>query len=134
MSAGIPCIGAIIGVSIVPGATTFTRMPSLAHFTASVLVRAMIPALAALYPVDPTDISADLVELAGADALVARAQAHLDADRPVQAIHLAEKVTDTDPDHPGARAVLKAAHERLLADSDNFWETAWLRKQIASYA
>ena len=87
-----------------------------------------------LYPVDPTDVSADLVELAGADALVARAQAHLDADRPVQAIHLAEKVTDTDNDHPGARQVLKAAHERLLADSHNFWETAWLKKQIASYA
>ncbi|MEJ6537357.1 MAG: alkyl sulfatase dimerization domain-containing protein [Mycobacterium sp.] len=87
-----------------------------------------------LYPVDPTDISADLVELAGAEALVARAQAHLDAGRPVQAIALAEKVTDTDADHPGARGVLTAAHERLLTDSNNFWETAWLKKQIASYA
>ena len=87
-----------------------------------------------LYPVDPVDISADLVELAGADALIARAQAHLDAGRPVQAIHLAEKVTDTDPEHSGARGVLKAAHERLLADSTNFWETAWLRKQIADNA
>ena len=52
----------------------------------------------------------------------------------MQAIHLAEKVTDTDRDHAGARQVLKAAHERLLADSNNFWETAWLNKQIASYA
>jgi alkyl sulfatase BDS1-like metallo-beta-lactamase superfamily hydrolase len=86
-----------------------------------------------LYPVDPRDISADLVELAGADALVARAQTHLDADRPVLAIHLAEKVTDTDSGHPGARRVLQKAHERLLNDSNNFWETAWLRKQIASY-
>jgi len=87
-----------------------------------------------LYPVDPTDISADLVELAGADALVARAQAHLDADRPVQAIALAEKVIDTDSEHSGARRVLKVAHERLLADTTNFWETAWLRKQIANNA
>ena len=85
-----------------------------------------------MYPVDPTDISADLVELAGADALVARAHAHLDADRPVQAIALAEKVTDTDPEHSGARGVLKAAHEQLLAGTTNFWETAWLRKQIAN--
>jgi alkyl sulfatase BDS1-like metallo-beta-lactamase superfamily hydrolase len=85
-----------------------------------------------LYPVDPVDVSADLVELAGADALVDRAQAHLDAGRPVQAIHLAEKVTDTDPDHAGARQVLKSAHERLLAGTTNFWETAWLRKQIAN--
>jgi alkyl sulfatase BDS1-like metallo-beta-lactamase superfamily hydrolase len=87
-----------------------------------------------LYPVDPTEISADLVELAGADALVARARVHLDAGRPVQAIALAEKVTDADSEHSGARGVLKAAHERLLTDSNNFWETAWLRKQIASYA
>ncbi|MCX6483933.1 MAG: MBL fold metallo-hydrolase [Mycobacterium sp.] len=87
-----------------------------------------------LYPVDLTEISADLVELAGADALVARARIHLDAGRPVQAIALAEKVTDADSEHSGARGVLKAAHERLLTDSNNFWETAWLRKQIASYA
>lgn len=87
-----------------------------------------------LYPVDPSEVSADIVELAGADALVARAQAHLDAGRPVQAIHLAETVIDTDQEHAGARRVLTAAHERLLADTDNFWETSWLKKQIASYA
>jgi hypothetical protein len=52
----------------------------------------------------------------------------------VQAIHLAEKVTDADSDHAGARDVLKAAHEKLLAGSNNFWETAWLRKQIADNA
>ena len=89
---------------------------------------------AELYPVDPSGVSADLVDLAGADAIVDRAQAHLDAGRPVAGIQLAELVTDTDPDHAGARRVLKAAHERLLADSDNFWETAWLTKQIAGYA
>jgi hypothetical protein len=43
-------------------------------------------------------------------------------------------VTDTDKDHAGARHVLKVAHERLLADSNNFRETSWLKKQIASYA
>lgn len=86
-----------------------------------------------LYPVDPAEVSADLVELAGADPLVARAQAHLDGGRPVQAIQLAELVTDADPENAGAHRVLKAAHEQLLADSDNFWETAWLKKQIASH-
>ena len=87
-----------------------------------------------LYPIDPGDINVDVVELAGADALIVRAQAHLDADRPVEAIHLAEIVAGTDTGHQGARQVLKTAHERLLVDSDNFWETAWLKKQIASYA
>ena len=82
-----------------------------------------------LYPVGLDAVTADVVELAGADALVQRAQAHLAADRPLHAIHLAELVPS---DHPGAREVLRDAHEQLLADSTNFWETAWLKQQIAS--
>jgi glyoxylase-like metal-dependent hydrolase (beta-lactamase superfamily II) len=85
-----------------------------------------------LYPVGPEAVSADLVELAGADALTDRARAHLNDGRPLEAIHLAELVTATD-DHSGARRVLKEAHEHLLADSVNFWETAWLTKQIERY-
>jgi hypothetical protein len=69
-----------------------------------------------------------VVDLAGADALVERARAHLDAGRSLHAIHLAELVS---PDHAGARGVLKEAHESLLAGSANFWETAWLTRQIA---
>ena len=86
-----------------------------------------------LYPVGADAVSADLVELAGADAVVARARAHLQAGRPVQAVHLAEIVTHVEPQHPGARVVLRAAHEALLADSVNFWETAWLTTQITRY-
>ena len=86
-----------------------------------------------LYPVGPESVSADLVELAGADTLATRARAHLDAGRPLQAIHLAEIVMHADPEHRMSRAVLKAAHEVLLADSANFWESAWLTTQIARY-
>jgi alkyl sulfatase BDS1-like metallo-beta-lactamase superfamily hydrolase len=82
-----------------------------------------------LYPVGFDAVTADVVELAGADGLVRRAQAHLAADRPLHAIHLAELVP---ADHPGAREVLREAHEQLLAGSTNFWETAWLKQQIAS--
>ncbi|ORA20070.1 MBL fold metallo-hydrolase [Mycobacterium arosiense] len=81
-----------------------------------------------LYPVGFDSVAADVVELAGADALLERARAHLAADRALQAIHLAELVP---ADHPGARAVLRDAHEKLLASSTNFWESAWLRNQIA---
>ncbi|MCV6969844.1 MBL fold metallo-hydrolase [Mycobacterium bohemicum] len=81
-----------------------------------------------LYPIGFDAVAADIVELAGADALLARARGHLDARRPLQAIHLAELVP---PDHPGARDLLRAAHEALLAASENFWETAWLKNQIA---
>ncbi len=81
-----------------------------------------------LYLVGFDAVTADVVELAGADALVDRARAHLSAGRPVQAIHLAELVP---ADHAGARDVLREAHEKLLADSTNFWESAWLRHQLA---
>lgn len=87
-----------------------------------------------LYPVGPQAVSGDLVELAGADSLAARARVHLDAGHPLKAIHLAEIVTQADPGHEQARAVLKAAHESLLADSVNFWERAWLTAQITRYS
>jgi alkyl sulfatase BDS1-like metallo-beta-lactamase superfamily hydrolase len=80
-----------------------------------------------LYPVGFDAVSADVVELAGADALVERARAHLGAGRPPHAIHLAELAPK---DHPGARHVLRAAHENLLAGHTNFWESAWLTQQI----
>lgn len=81
-----------------------------------------------LYPVGLDAVTADIVELAGSEAVVDRARTHLDAGRPVHAIHLAELV---GPDHPGARDVLRQAHERLLAESTNFWETAWLTNQLS---
>ncbi|OBB94526.1 MBL fold metallo-hydrolase [Mycobacterium sp. 852002-30065_SCH5024008] len=81
-----------------------------------------------LYPVGFDTVAADVVELAGADALVSRAREHLADGRPLQAIHLAELLPS---DHAGARDVLRDAHEKLLAGSTNFWETAWLRNQIA---
>lgn len=84
-----------------------------------------------LYPVGFDAVAADIVELAGADALVVRAREHLAADRPLHAIHLAELVQSA---HAQARAVLRDAHERLLADSTNFWESAWLRSQIAKHS
>lgn len=81
-----------------------------------------------LYPVGFDAVAADVVELAGADALVRRARDHLDAGRPLHAIHLAELVST---DHPEARGVLREAHDRLLAASTNFWESAWLKQQVA---
>ncbi|OOK75972.1 metallo-beta-lactamase superfamily protein [Mycobacterium kansasii] len=80
-----------------------------------------------LYPVGFDAVAADVVELAGADTLLDRARAHLAAGRPVHAIHLAELVPDDQ-----ARAVLRQAHQTLLAESTNFWESAWLKHQIAS--
>src|SRR3984893_8087571 len=81
-----------------------------------------------LYPVGFDAVSADVVELAGADALVDRAREHLGAERPLHGIPLRELVP---ADHAGAREGLKEAHEKLLGDTTNFWKTAWLTEQIS---
>jgi alkyl sulfatase BDS1-like metallo-beta-lactamase superfamily hydrolase len=83
-----------------------------------------------LYPIGPESISADLVDLAGADAIVGRARAALAQGEPLRAIHLAEIVKRVEPHNESAKAVLIAAHEQLLTESTNFWESAWLHKQI----
>ena len=83
-----------------------------------------------LYAVSPVETYGDIVELAGAENLLARAAAHLAEDRPVHAIQLAEPVAREQPDNQRATTILIAAHESLLARSNNFWERAWLTKQI----
>jgi hypothetical protein len=70
------------------------------------------------------------VELAGADALADRARALLEDGDPVNSIRLAEMVTAVQDDHAGAIGVLRGAHELLLEESTNFWESAWLRERI----
>jgi glyoxylase-like metal-dependent hydrolase (beta-lactamase superfamily II) len=80
-----------------------------------------------LYGVPASAVRADLVELAGANAIVERASQRLAAGDALEAIHLAEVV---GREHDGARAVLAAAHRHLLAESTNFWESAWLARQI----
>lgn len=84
-----------------------------------------------LYGVPATAVSADLVELAGADAIVVRAAERLAAGEVLESIHLAELV---GPDHAGARDVLRAAHGQMLEQSTNFWETSWLTRQIERFA
>jgi alkyl sulfatase BDS1-like metallo-beta-lactamase superfamily hydrolase len=86
-----------------------------------------------LYPVPPWSVHPDLVELAGGpDAVAKRACEKLDADAPLEAIHLAEVALAAAPDHRGALVASLAAHERLEAESENFWLTSWLRTRIAT--
>jgi len=83
-----------------------------------------------LYGVAADSVFGDLVERAGADALVESARAHLGAGRPVQALHLTDIVLGTDPAHTAARATAVEAHETLRAGTENFWEKAWLTRSI----
>ena len=86
-----------------------------------------------LYAVPPWSVHPDLVELAGGpDAVAKRAREKLDAGAPLEAIHLTEVALAAAPDHRGALETKLAAHERLEAESENFWLTSWIRKQIAT--
>ena len=85
-----------------------------------------------LYSVPVKSVYRDLVELAGGPSSVAqRAQDALSAGRPIEAVYLAEIALDASPAHRPALEVMIAAHEQLERESENFWLTQWLRKQLA---
>ncbi|NLT29206.1 MAG: MBL fold metallo-hydrolase [Propionibacterium sp.] len=86
-----------------------------------------------LYPIEPEATQAMLVEVAGAEQVLARAGDELDAGRAEQATALAEAVLAADPNHPGARALLVRTHRALLDDpvtANNFWHSGWLKYRI----
>ncbi|MSO88343.1 MAG: MBL fold metallo-hydrolase [Acidimicrobiia bacterium] len=88
-----------------------------------------------LYPVPAAAVAPDLVALAGGiGPMLARAQARIDAGELVEALHLAEIAEQVAPEDPEVIATLLAAHHGLLAEVEgqNFWETGWLRTQIAT--
>jgi alkyl sulfatase BDS1-like metallo-beta-lactamase superfamily hydrolase len=83
-----------------------------------------------LYPVPASAVSGDIVAAAGVDALLAAARSHLDADRPVEALHLTDLVLAAEPHSRPARTLAADATRRLLDASSNFWESAWLRRSL----
>jgi alkyl sulfatase BDS1-like metallo-beta-lactamase superfamily hydrolase len=85
---------------------------------------------AELYAESPRRTESDLLEIAGTPAILERARSLVNAGEPVRAIRLADIVHHAEPDNAEVRRVLITAHETLLHDSANFWETAWLRKRI----
>lgn len=89
-----------------------------------------------LYGVPRSAVNADLVELAGAETLAARARAHVEAGRPLEALHLTDILLGTDPADRAALQVKKTACEHLLiaSGSTNLSETMWLKSEIADAA
>jgi len=86
-----------------------------------------------LYPVPRTAVFAELAGLAGNDALVEHARGHVDAGRPVHAIHLLEIALGGDPRDRGALMTKRAALEQLLEEArplNNAYEMDWLRYRI----
>ena len=86
-----------------------------------------------LYDVPPSDVWAELTELAGGTTvLTERARAHLDAGRPLHALHFTDMVLAEDPSAKDALQVKLGALEQLLAASgrENFSEVRWLEAEI----
>ena len=87
-----------------------------------------------LYPVPPTAVYPEVVELAGADGLVARARAHIEAGEPVRALHLLEIVLLPDGNDPGALKARRDALQILLHRAEtglkNSYEVDWLKYRI----
>lgn len=89
-----------------------------------------------LYDVPQREIHGDLLELAGADALVARARDRADAGEREAALHLLDIVRSADPENASARALAVEVHEALLEEArrfrttGNFWLEGWLEQQL----
>ena len=83
-----------------------------------------------LYNVPQRAIHADLVELAGIEALLERAQQKFQSGEPEQALHLLDIVFTAEPGQQQAVALAIRIHEKLLAETDNFWLSGWLANQI----
>jgi glyoxylase-like metal-dependent hydrolase (beta-lactamase superfamily II) len=89
---------------------------------------------AELYAADPAEATAALAARLDPDEVVALARERLDGGEAATAIRLAEAVLADRDDHRGAKALLLAAHEALLETGDeSFWESGWLRHQIARW-
>jgi glyoxylase-like metal-dependent hydrolase (beta-lactamase superfamily II) len=84
-----------------------------------------------LYPVPQKAVWNDLIEAAGADTLLARAQAHLTAGRPVEALHLTEMLVGCDPANRDALKTQVDAIELLIERGEGayFDEQGWLETE-----
>lgn len=91
-----------------------------------------------LYEVPAWEVWPEVVELAGAEALVAKARAHLEAGRPVHALHLLEIVLGMDGADPGAlearRDALSVLLERAETGLRNSYEIDWLKFRLRDTA
>jgi alkyl sulfatase BDS1-like metallo-beta-lactamase superfamily hydrolase len=86
-----------------------------------------------LYDVPRYELDSELVELAGGpDTLVARAEEHQAAGRPLYALHLTDMALAAEPGNRGALETRLAALELLMERSgdENHSEVLWLTHRI----
>ncbi len=89
-----------------------------------------------LYAVPQRAIHADLLELAGTEALIRRARDKAAAGQREAALHLLDIVLSAEPDDAPARELAIDVHESLLEDArtfrttGNFWLEGWLEHRL----
>ena len=87
-----------------------------------------------LYNVPMNAVYGDIAELAGADALVQKAQKYLSDNKPLEALHLVDIVLEKDADHKLAllnrQAALQTLLEQAKATTNNSYEIYWLNYRI----
>ncbi|MDP6978507.1 MAG: alkyl sulfatase dimerization domain-containing protein [Myxococcota bacterium] len=89
-----------------------------------------------LYSVPQKAIHADLLELAGAQAIIDRAEKKATAGQREEALHLLDIALSAEPGNEAATALSIDVHESLLEDArtfrttGNFWLEGWLEQQI----
>jgi alkyl sulfatase BDS1-like metallo-beta-lactamase superfamily hydrolase len=88
-----------------------------------------------LYPDSAPAALAELVDAAGPDAALDRAEAALARGDAPLAIRLGEAVAGVAPDPSRLRALMAAAHRHLLDHGGDvsFWEHGWLRTELARW-
>ncbi len=90
-----------------------------------------------LYEVPARAVWPEVVELAGGpEVLAERARAHVEAGRPVEALHLVEMALAADARHRPSREVEIAALEQLIERTQglHFDELSWLESEIARFS
>lgn len=83
-----------------------------------------------LYSEPAASIAGDLLELAGADALLQRAREKFSAGQHQQALYLLDTIRDGGAESADSRALGVEVHQALLEQSENFWLSSWLKNQI----
>ena len=88
-----------------------------------------------LYPDSAPAALAELVDAAGVDVALDRAEAALARGDAVLAIRIGEAVAAAAPEEPRVRTLMAGAHQHLLdhGGDESFWENGWLRTELARW-
>ena len=88
-----------------------------------------------LYPDSAESALAELIDAAGVDAALVKAEEALARGDAPLAIRIGEAIAASSPNNPRLRALMANAHRYLLNNGgdESFWEEGWLRTELARW-